>query len=103
MTVKAPQKRFSEKTEKRKKLMTFFNPETETDPDRKLTFEQKTKPDPDRSQKVKPAGLYDVRCVHTIKCSYRRLLMLLPLPLIVKLAFPAGGVNWGGMTTNYSS
>jgi hypothetical protein len=33
--------------------------ETETDPDRKPTFEQETDPDPDRSQKVKPAGIYD--------------------------------------------
>jgi hypothetical protein len=48
MTVKAPQKRFLKKTEipkkKQKKPMTFFNPKTETDPD--------------RSQKVNPAGLY---------------------------------------------
>jgi hypothetical protein len=39
---------------------TFFNPETETDPDRKPTFAQKTEPDPNRSQKVKPAGLYQI-------------------------------------------
>jgi hypothetical protein len=62
MTVKAPKKRFSEKTDKpkktRKKPMTFFNPETETVPDRKPTFEPKTEPDPDRSQKVHPEGLY---------------------------------------------
>jgi hypothetical protein len=38
--------------------MTFFNPETETDPDRKPTLQQKTEPDPDRSQKVNPAVLY---------------------------------------------
>jgi hypothetical protein len=41
-----------------KKPTTFFNPETETDPDRKPTFEQKTDPDPDQCQKVNPAGLY---------------------------------------------
>jgi hypothetical protein len=35
--------------------MTFFNPETDPDPDRKPTFEQKT--DPDRMPKVNPAGL----------------------------------------------
>jgi hypothetical protein len=48
-------KKNPEKT--RKKKITFFNPETETDPDRKPTFAQKTEPDPDRSPKVKPAGL----------------------------------------------
>jgi hypothetical protein len=37
----------------------LFNPETETDPDRKPTFAQKTDPDPDQSQKVKTAGLYN--------------------------------------------
>jgi hypothetical protein len=42
---------------KRKKTITFFNPETETDPNRKPIFAQKIEPDPDRSQKVKPAGL----------------------------------------------
>jgi hypothetical protein len=42
--------------ENRKKQTTFFNPETETDPDQKPTFEQKT--DPDRLTKVNPAGLY---------------------------------------------
>jgi hypothetical protein len=42
------------------KIMFFSvkQPKTETDPDRKPTFAQKTDPDPDRSQKVKPAGLY---------------------------------------------
>jgi hypothetical protein len=34
------------------------NPETETNPDQKPTFEQKTDPDPDRCQKVNPAELY---------------------------------------------
>jgi hypothetical protein len=33
------------------------NRKTETDPDRKPTFQQKNDPDPDRSQKVNPAGL----------------------------------------------
>jgi hypothetical protein len=42
---------------KLKKRTTFFQSQTETDPDRKPTFEQKTDPDPDRSQKVNPAGL----------------------------------------------
>jgi hypothetical protein len=42
-----------------KKTKTFFNPETETDPDRKLTFEQKIKPDPrPKSKSQAPAGLY---------------------------------------------
>jgi hypothetical protein len=44
----------------RKKPNAFFNPETETDPDQKPTFEQKTDSDPDRSQKVNPAGLYPI-------------------------------------------
>jgi hypothetical protein len=48
----------TEKTgENRIKPATFFNPETETDPDQKPTFKQKTDPDPDRSRKVKTAGL----------------------------------------------
>jgi hypothetical protein len=41
-------------------MLFSINPETETDPDRKPTFEQKTDPDPDQSQKVNPAGLYYV-------------------------------------------
>jgi hypothetical protein len=46
-----------EKNEKKpKKTKTFFNPKTETDPDRKPTCAQKTEPNPDRSQKVKTAG-----------------------------------------------
>jgi hypothetical protein len=45
-----------EKTEKNQGL--FFNPETETDPNQRQTFEEKNDPDPDGSQKVKPAGLY---------------------------------------------
>jgi hypothetical protein len=48
-----------EKTEKNPNA--FVNPETETDPDQKPTFEQKMDPDPDRSQKVNPAGLYRAR------------------------------------------
>jgi hypothetical protein len=36
----------------------FFNPETDTDPDRKPTFEHKTDPDPDRLPKVNPSGLF---------------------------------------------
>jgi hypothetical protein len=42
----------------KKTTTTFFNPKTETNPDRKPTFEQKNDPDPDRYQKVNPAGLY---------------------------------------------
>jgi hypothetical protein len=38
------------------KLTAFFNPETDPNPDRKLTLEQKTDPDPDRLPKVNPAG-----------------------------------------------
>jgi hypothetical protein len=56
------QKKLLKKTKKRKKTRkkttTFFNPKTETDPDRKLTFEQNTDPDPDRLPKVYLAGLY---------------------------------------------
>jgi hypothetical protein len=36
--------------------MTFFNPETDPDPDLKPTFEQKTDPDPNRLQKSIPQG-----------------------------------------------
>jgi hypothetical protein len=43
--------------ENRKKPTTFFNPETEPNPDQKPTFEQKTETDPDRLLKVNPAGL----------------------------------------------
>jgi hypothetical protein len=42
----------------RLKPITFFNPETDPDPDRKPTIEQKTDPDPVRLLKVNPAGLY---------------------------------------------
>jgi hypothetical protein len=50
-------KTFFLKPKKNKKTKkTFFNPESETDPDLKPTFAGKTEPDPDRSQKVKPAG-----------------------------------------------
>jgi hypothetical protein len=49
------QKKLLEKNGKKRLL--FFNPETETDPDRKPTFEQKTDPDPDRSQKLNPPGI----------------------------------------------
>jgi hypothetical protein len=58
MTVKATTKKLSEKTEKSEKNpTTFFNPETDPDPDRKPTFQQKIDPDPDRLPKVNPAGL----------------------------------------------
>jgi hypothetical protein len=61
MTVKATKKSFLEQTKKPKNYLkkpkTFFNPETDLDPDRKPTFEQKTDPDPDRMPKVNPAGL----------------------------------------------
>jgi hypothetical protein len=51
MSIKAKKNTIFEKT-------TFFNPETDPDPNQKPTFEQKTDPDPDRCQKVNAAGLY---------------------------------------------
>jgi hypothetical protein len=50
---------FLKKSKKRKKngkKRRLCNPKTETDPDRKPTFEQITEPDPDRCQKVKTKG-----------------------------------------------
>jgi hypothetical protein len=44
------QKKLFEKNEKKRLL--FFNPETETDPDRKPTFEPKNDPDPDRYVRI---------------------------------------------------
>jgi hypothetical protein len=52
---KLQKKVFGEKNKKTKKTTTIFNPETETDPDRKPIFQQKTNPDPDRLTKVNPA------------------------------------------------
>jgi hypothetical protein len=57
MPVKRNKKKLIGKTDKKKlqKPTTFFNPETDPNPDRKPTFKQKSDPDPDRLLKVNPA------------------------------------------------
>jgi hypothetical protein len=58
MTVQATTKKYFKITKKHtKKTITFFNPKTDPDPDRKLIFEQKHDPDPYQLPKVNPAGL----------------------------------------------
>jgi hypothetical protein len=44
--------------------MTFFNPETDPDPDLKPTFEQKTETDPDRLPKAKSLSRIALASMH---------------------------------------
>jgi hypothetical protein len=69
--------------------MTFFNLETEPDPDRKPTFEQKTDPDPDRLPKE---GLYQLQCEPEIVPNIN--------PILKSLILGRFGSSWTHMIGN---